>query len=438
MIFFALFSLTFATSLLTWDEYKVHYGKSYETEELHNKRQLAFQENVEKIKKHNSEGHSYWLGLNEWADLSSEEFNQMMLRPFNRTRPRNELWLKNAPLDSVDWRAKGAVTPVKNQGQCGSCWAFSTTGSTEGRSQIANGGDIISLSEQQLVDCDTQRDNGCGGGLMDYGFQYIETNGGITTEENYPYRAKDGTCNSAKAAQHAVTVTGFHDVPADNAAQMMSAVSAGPVSIAIEADKNVFQLYSGGVFDNPGCGTNLDHGVLVVGYGTEGGKDYWIVKNSWGASWGEQGYILLAKQDDGYGQCGMYKQPSYPVAGGSGPTPPPGPSPSPTGPYEDPANGCDSDEMAIRIQGVSGDFCAPQCTGIFKNNCPAPPSSINGQGQCVLQTSSGDRYCAVTCNPYGTAQCNAQAQMTCKSVQGTGLCTYDDTTHLFTQLIDVN
>jgi C1A family cysteine protease len=430
MIFFALISFALASPLLTWEEYKVQYGKNYANKFEHNKRQAAFQENVEKIKKHNSEGHSFTLGLNEWADLTSDQFFKFMSQPYNRTRPHRVKKLNNTAPDSVDWRSQGAVTPVKNQGQCGSCWAFSTIGSTEGASAIANNKNLISLSEQQLVDCDTTRDHGCGGGLMDYGFQYIETNGGVTTEDNYPYKARDGTCNTAKAANHAATVTGFHDVTSESAEQMKAAVALGPVSIAIEADKTVFQLYSGGVFDSSGCGTQLDHGVLTVGYGTDSGKDYWIVKNSWGSSWGEEGYIRLASQADGPGMCGMYKQPSYPVAGGSGPTPPPGPSPSPsTGPYEDPANGCASDEIAIRIQGVSGDYCAPKCSG-FLERCPDAPSSINGQAQCALKASTGDKYCAVICTPGGTAQCNQSAQMTCKSIQGTGICTYDDTTHL--------
>jgi len=434
MILFTLMSLALATPLLTWEQYKVKFEKKYANRLEHDTRQAAFQANVEKIKKHNSEGHSYTLGLNEWADLTGEEFFKMMSQPYKRSRPLRVTWLNTTAEDSVDWVTKGAVTPVKNQGQCGSCWAFSTTGSTEGRSQIANG-QLISLSEQQLVDCDTRRDHGCGGGLMDYGFEYIQSNGGIDTEEDYPYKARDGHCDSTKAAKHVATVTGYKDVPQNNPDQLRQAVSQGPVSIAIEADKSSFQLYNGGVFDASTCGTNLDHGVLVVGYGSDGGQDYWKVKNSWGASWGEQGYIRLVSQSSGAGQCGMYKQPSYPIAGGSGPTPPPGPTPTPgSGPYEDPANGCASDEMAIRIQGVSGDFCSPQCQG-WLSKCPDAPSSINGQGECALKTTTGEKYCAVICDPSGTAQCNPSAQMTCKSIQGTGICTYDDSMHVETMLI---
>jgi len=274
--------------------------------------------------------------------------------------------------------------------------------------------------------------------LMDFGFEYIEHNHGITTESDYSYNAKDGTCQSALAAHHVVTVSNYHDVTQNNPDQLHAAVSKGPVSIAIEADKSAFQLYRSGVLDSEACGTQLDHGVLVVGYGYDSteAKDYWIVKNSWGASWGEQGYIRLAKKESGAGMCGMYKQPSYPDAGSQGPTPPPGPGPSPSpssGPYEDPANGCATDEMAIRIQGVQGDFCAPQCHG-FLESCPSAPSSINGNAECALKTTTGEKYCAVICDPSGTAQCSPTNQMTCKSIQGTGICTYDDTTHVEAEL----
>jgi len=214
---------------------------------------------------------------------------------------------------SVDWTAKGAVTPVKNQGQCGSCWAFSTTGSTEGVNAI-NGKGLISLSEQQLVDCSGSYGNeGCNGGLMDNAFQYIIANGGLCTEAAYPYTAVDGTCKTS--CKKTVTLSAYTDVKSDSDSALATAVAQQPVSVAIEADQASFQMYSGGVM-TAACGTALDHGVLTVGYGSDGGVEYWKVKNSWGASWGESGYIRLGRGSNyngGAGQCGIYSEPSYPT-----------------------------------------------------------------------------------------------------------------------------
>merc|ERR1711871_1263378 len=217
--------------------------------------------------------------------------------------------------DSVDWVAKGAVTPVKNQGQCGSCWAFSTTGSVEGAYQIATG-KLLSFSEQELVDCAGSYGNqGCNGGLMDDGFKYIEAKGDAL-ESAYSYTGKTGTCSTSKQSDAAIKpgkVTSFNDVTTDSEPQMMAAVSKGPVSVAIEADQSGFQFYKSGVFSGT-CGTNLDHGVLVVGYGTDSGKEYWKVKNSWGTT----GRRLLGGGGAGKdGECGLLKQPSYPVVGSS-------------------------------------------------------------------------------------------------------------------------
>ena len=215
--------------------------------------------------------------------------------------------------DSVDWVAKGAVTHVKNQGQCGSCWSFSTTGALEGAYYLKYG-HLESFSEQQLVDCSAgfhYGNHGCNGGLMDGAFQYAIDNG-MCSEDAYPYNAKSGSCQSCTTV---VTMSSCVDVTPQNEVDLEKAVSIGPVSVAIEADTRTFQLYTSGVITSDACGTNLDHGVLVAGYGTENNTPYWLVKNSWGTSWGENGYVKIGKSDSTRtpGVCGIAMQPSYPV-----------------------------------------------------------------------------------------------------------------------------
>lgn len=316
----SLFALTTTVfSAPTFEEWSSTYGKTYEPTER-DYRNSVYDTNVAMINAHNSGNHTWTMGVNQFADLTAKEFAARytggLLRPKRNLRKQGYTISNETALpSSVDWEAKGAVTPVKNQQQCGSCWAFSTTGSVEGAWFLSKG-QLVSLSEQQLVDCSGPEGNqGCNGGLMDDAFQYIIDNKGITTEAAYPYTAQDGTCAS-KGKPVAATLTGFKDVTANSEQALMTAIVQQPVSVAVEADQSVFQFYSGGVMTSS-CGTQLDHGVLAVGYGTDAanGGDYYKVKNSWGESWGEKGYIRLGRgaKFNPSGQCGIQMMASYPV-----------------------------------------------------------------------------------------------------------------------------
>jgi len=302
-----------------WSTFKARHNKLYDGN-VEMIRRAIWEKNLDVIRQHNLEAdlgmHSYTLGVNEYADWSNEEY-KAFLTGYKKTNsslvgatfvpPSNV----EVP-DEVDWRKEGYVTPVKNQGQCGSCWAFSTTGSLEGQN-FKKTGKLVSLSEQNLVDCSRKQGNmGCQGGLMDDAFQYIKVNKGIDTEESYPYEGKNGQCRF-KTSTVGATDTGFTDIASgDEDALKTAAATVGPISVAIDAAGLRFQLYRHGIFDNPRCSsTKLDHGVLVVGYGTQDGKDYWLVKNSWGESWGMEGYIMMSRNKNN--QCGIATQASYPL-----------------------------------------------------------------------------------------------------------------------------
>jgi len=303
-----------------FNAWAAQYGKVY-TDATAPAKLAAFRANLQFVARHNAEHanglQTYTVELNQFADMTQAEFKAYYLgyqHDANRVRA-NVVAINGTAPDAIDWRTKGAVTPVKNQGQCGSCWSFSATGALEGANFLKSG-KLVALSEQQFLDCDTV-DSACNGGLMDNAFDYVQKNGGVDSEDDYKYLARQTIffkCPASKTSKHVGTCSGHTDVPASDEAQLQLAVAQQPVSVAIEADQPGFQMYKSGIFSGA-CGTTLDHGVLAVGYGTENGQDYWIVKNSWGASWGDQGYIRLARNTaDKSGQCGIALAASFPTA----------------------------------------------------------------------------------------------------------------------------
>lgn len=295
-----------STMMTKYNEFNDKYNHEFSYDRFEN-----FKKNTKYIEEFNQQNNSYELEVNEFTDMNNFNFNISIP---NDKKEYYEFEDKIIP-ESIDWREKNAVTNVKDQGNCGGCWAFSTTGSVEGVVAIKTG-NLFNISEQQLIDCSHQEGNhGCGGGIMDYGFQYIIDNNGICSEEDYPYQATDGICQDCEPI---IQIKRYGNIFPKNENILKRGVAQQPVSIAIQANLSSFRFYSKGIYSDTNCGTLLDHGVLLVGYGTDenSGLDYWLMKNSWGPSWGENGYMRMLRNTSGGmgpGICGITMEPSIPL-----------------------------------------------------------------------------------------------------------------------------
>ncbi|KAJ8749391.1 hypothetical protein K2173_018882 [Erythroxylum novogranatense] len=297
-----------------YKQWMTQHGRKYKSRDEYLLRFGIYQSNIQIIDEINSQNLSFRLTDNKFADLTNEEFRSIYLG-FQPQGQKQKICQSNSTYlpATVDWRKKGAVTPIKDQGQCGSCWAFSAVAAVEGINQIKTG-KLVALSEQELVDCDISDGNqGCNGGLMEKAFQYIVKIGGLTTKDDYPYKGSDGKCDKDKLKNHAGIISSYETVPANNEKCLQATVVQQPVSVAIDAGSYEFQLYSEGIFSGF-CDYKLNHGVVVVGYGDDAGDKYWTVKNSWGEDWGEAGYVRIQRNfKDKRGICGIAMEPSYPV-----------------------------------------------------------------------------------------------------------------------------
>ena len=304
-----------------FSDFQEKYSRDYSVLE-HDFRFEIFKDNLSKILEHNSNNtRTFDMAVNKFTDLTADEFRTTMVGGYKTSTIGSTTCEPFVPTgksvpESVDWRTLGVVTQVKDQGQCGSCWSFSATGALEGAWAVSSG-KLVSLSEQQLVDCAGIRygSMGCNGGLMDGAFNYA-IDKGMCSESSYAYTSGDtktgGTCQICAGV---VKVSKCYDVKTMDQVALKEAVSTRPVAIAIEADTKYFQSYSSGVLTSTTCGISLDHGVLIVGYGEENGQKYWLVKNSWGDSWGDSGYVKIARSDsssDG-GVCGVSMEASFVV-----------------------------------------------------------------------------------------------------------------------------
>ncbi|KAJ5076056.1 cathepsin l [Anaeramoeba ignava] len=291
---------------MLFSHFKNKFNKKYNVEE-EAMRFKIFQSNLKKIQEHNAGDHSYQMGINQFTDLTNKEYQQKYLSPIKmlvEPMPQENIQIFGGQFNWVD---KGAVTPIKDQGDCGSCWCFSTTGMIEGCT-VAYGGSLISLSEQEIVDCDDGEKYGCGGGWPYQAMQWVTEVGGLCSEQDYPYVGVNQKCQNSSCQP--VSTLDSHTQFTSETDMLNKLETVGPISIAIDAAGNGFEYYTSGVYTgDDGCSqTLLNHAILIVGYNTDNKPPYWIVKNSFGTWWGQQGYIWM---EYGKNICGLATQAWY-------------------------------------------------------------------------------------------------------------------------------
>ncbi|XP_033981262.1 cathepsin S, ortholog 1 [Trematomus bernacchii] len=323
VLLLAFVILTHSSSALNkvWEEWQIEHRKVYDNKTEMEFRRAVWEKNMLLVLRHNQEAsagnHSFTMGLNHLSDMTAEEVNEKL----NGLRLEESADFRNVTLkeprgsatpQSVDWRKHGLVSPVQNQGMCGSCWAFSSLGALEGQMKRRTGV-LVPLSPQNLVDCSTSDGNhGCRGGYISKSFSYVIRNRGVDSEKFYPYEHQNGKCRYSVRGK-AGYCSDFHILPGGDEGALQAAVaSEGPVAVALNAMLKSFHLYRGGLYNVPNCNPKfINHAVLVVGYGTDAGQDFWLVKNSWGTAWGEEGFIRIARNKNNL--CGIASFAVYPT-----------------------------------------------------------------------------------------------------------------------------